>query len=125
MPSMSVAVEGDVSPTVGVAMFTGAQSGEWKAGPVTVTTYPNLKSGGKKVIWKAECTFSFSGANASGAPVTGTERVTLTATTKLLNKGQHQVLVDGDSKTGGDLPPPASNYDNKLTISASGPLKTS
>jgi hypothetical protein len=124
MPAKSVAVEGDVKATVGTMPFTGAQSGTWTAGSISYTSYANLKSGGKKVIWKATCLFSFKGASASGATVTGTETVTVTATTKLLNKGQRSVLVDGDTRTGGDLPAPTPNYDNKLTVSASGPLKT-
>jgi hypothetical protein len=123
MPTNAVAVEGDVSATVGTMPFTGAQSGTWTAGPITYSSYANLKSSGKKVIWKATCTFNFSGANASGAAVTGAETVTVTATTKLLNMGQRNVLVDGDTKTGGDPPTPTS-YDNKLTVSASGTLKT-
>ncbi len=116
-----VAVKGDVSATAGTSPYTGAQSGTWTAGPVSETSYANLKAGGKEVIWKAECTFSFSGANSSGATVTGTEKVTLTATTKLLKKAEHSVLVDGDSKTGGDTPP---TFDNKLSVSASGSLHT-
>jgi hypothetical protein len=121
VPARSVAVDGDVSATAGTAFYTGATSGTWTAGPITATTYENLESGGKKVIWKAECTFSFTGENSGGSAVTGTEKVTLTATTKLLDPGQH-VLVDGDSKTGGDAPP---TFDNKLTVSAAGPLETS
>jgi hypothetical protein len=116
-----VAVKGDVSATAGTSPYTGAQSGTWTAGPITETSYANLKSGSKEVIWKAECTFSFSGANSSGATVTGTEKVTLTAKTTLLKKGEHNVLVDGDSKTGGDTPP---SFDNKLSVSAGGTLKS-
>jgi hypothetical protein len=120
MPPKPVAVEGDVSATAGNQMFTGADSGTWTAGPVSVTSYDNLKVGGRKVVWKATCTFSFSG-KAGNTGVTGAETVTLTATTKLLNKGQNKVLVDGDSKTGGDAAP---TFDNKLSVSASGLLKT-
>ncbi len=122
MAAKSVAVKGDVSATAGTSPYTGAQTGTWTAGPVTETSYAKLKVGGKQVLWKAECTFSFSGANSSGATVTGTEKVTLTATTKLLMKGEHSVLVDGDSKTGGDTPP---SFDNQLSVSAAGPWKTS
>ena len=121
MVAKSAAVKGDVSATAGTSPYTGAQTGTWTAGQVTETSYANLKVGGKEVLWKAECTFSFSGANSSGTTVTGTEKVTLTATTKLLMKGEHSVLVDGDSKTGGDTPP---SFDNKLSVSAAGSWKT-
>jgi hypothetical protein len=121
MPAKSVAVEGDVSATAGTTPYTGADSGTWTAGPVSLTSYGNLKVKGKKVVWKATCTFSFSG-KAGNTTVTGSETVTLTATTKLLNKNQTKVLVDGDSKTGGDAAP---KFDNKLSVSASGPLKSS
>jgi len=83
--------------------------------------------------------------------VTGSETVTLTATTKLLNKNQTKVLVDGDSKTGGETGTrpaatkllnedqnkvhvggdsrtggdAAPRFDSKLSVSASGPLKSS
>jgi len=122
MATKPVAVQGDVSATAGTSPYTGADSGTWTAGTVSETSYANLKSGGKEVVWKAECTFSFSGTNSSsGATVTGSEKVTLTATTKLLKKGEHSVLVDGDSKSGGGTPP---SFDNKLSVSAAGPLKT-
>lgn len=121
MPAKSVAVKGDVSATVGTMPYTGATTGTWTAGPILETSYVNLKSGGKEVVWKAQCTFSFSGANQAGEAKTGSETVTLTAGTTLLKKGESSVLVDGDSKTGGDSPP---SFDNKLSVSASGPLKT-
>lgn len=121
MATKSAAAKGDVSATAGTSPYTGANSGTWTAGPVSETSYANLKSGGKEVVWKAECTFAFTGASSSGATVTGTEKVTLRATAKLLMTGEHHVLVDGDSKTGGDSPP---SFDNKLSASAAGPLQT-
>jgi hypothetical protein len=117
MAAKPVAVEGDVSATVGTAPFTGAEAGTWTAGSVSLTSHANLKVGGKKAVWKATCTFSFTGQSSSGATVNGSETVTLTATTKLLDKSQSSVLVDGDQAQG--------NYGNKLTASATGALKTS
>lgn len=120
MPAKPVAVQGEVSATVGKKMFTGADSGIWTAGPITVSSYDNLKSAGKKVIWRAECTFTFAG-KAGTSSITGTEKVTLSASAKLLGKHQHSVLVDGDAKTGGNSPP---TFDNTLSVSAAGLLKT-
>lgn len=111
-----VAVDGDVTATAGATPYTGAESGTWTAGPITSSSYSALKSGGRPVIWKAECTFAFSGASSSGAAVAGQETVTLTATTKLVNKHQNNVLVDGDEASG--------TYGNKLSVIAGGLLET-
>jgi hypothetical protein len=103
MPAKAVAVEGDVTATAGTAPFTGAESGTWTAGAVSVTTYDDLVVGTRKVVWKATCTFSFTGA------------------TTLLNKSRTSVLVDGDAQTGGDAAP---TFDNRLSVAASGALRT-
>jgi hypothetical protein len=121
MPAKAVAVEGDVTATAGTAPFTGAESGTWTAGAVSVTTYDDLVVGTRKVVWKATCTFSFTGASSSGAAVSGAETVTLTASTTLLNQSRTSVLVDGDAQTGGDAAP---TFDNRLSVAASGALRT-
>jgi hypothetical protein len=96
----NVARQGDVSATPGTTPFTGATSGTWTAGTIGDTPYDKVVSGGAKAISEARCTFSFSGANASGSPVTGSETVTLSAKQTKLQKGASGVLVDGDSATG-------------------------
>lgn len=116
MAIKNVAVLGEVNAIPGDKPFTGADSGVWTAGPVNSTSYAKLKSEGKKVIWKATCNFSFSGSSSSGAAIAGNEIVNLTATVKLLNNSQSNVLVDGDNVTG--------IYGNKLQVSASGKLAT-
>jgi hypothetical protein len=118
MAGKSVAKAGDIKATAGTTMFSPAVSGKWTAGPVTVTTYSKLKTGGSPVAHKAECTFSFTGTGPSpaSAPVSGTSKVTLTAKTTRLQKGKSNVIVDGDSAQ--------DSYGNKLETSASGKLKT-
>lgn len=119
----AVAVEGDVVATPGSVLHTdtsvgsgsSSPAGTWSAGSVSYSTYPGLKSAGKPAIWKAECTFSFSGTNTSGAAVNQTEKVTLTASTQPLNPGQNDVLVDGDTES-------STVYKNQLKATASGPL---
>jgi len=116
VPPDKGAREGDVSATVGTTPFTGADKGTWTAGPITYTTYDRLTSNGTKAISEAECTFSFAGTNSSGATVTGTETVTLSARPTKLQKGASGVLVNGDSASG--------DYENTLTASASQKLGT-
>lgn len=114
----AVAVIGDVTATPSLVLSSKAAggSGTWTAGTVSYSSYSGLKAG-QPVIWKAECAFSFSGANSGGSAVTDDETVTLSATSKKLNKAQNSVLVDGDTLTG--------TKGNKLQVSASGRLKTS
>ena len=109
MPAKPAAGDGDVSATVGKKPFTGADKGTWTAGRVQLTTYAKLKAGGKAVVHKAECTFSFSGT-AGNTTVSGSSTVTLTKTGRPLQKGQQSVLVDGDSAT--------DDFGNKLTASS-------
>jgi hypothetical protein len=112
-----VARQGDVSATPGTAPYTGATSGAWTAGTISDTPYDKIVSGGKKAISEAQCTFSFSGVNdGSGATVTGSETVTLSAKQTKLQKGAAGVIVDGDSATG--------TYGNKLTASGGPKLGT-
>jgi hypothetical protein len=110
MAAKPVAGDGDVSATAGTTPFTGAQGGTWTAGPVQLKTYAKLKAGGMPVVHQAECTFSFSGNNASGATVAGTSTVTLTKPGRLLQKGQQSVLADGDSAT--------DSFGNKLAVTS-------
>ena len=97
-------------------MFTGATSGTWTAGQISDTPYDKIVSGGAKAISEAQCTFNFSGANASGAPVTGSETVTLSARATKLQQGAAGVLVEGDSASG--------TFGNKLTASGGPKLGT-
>lgn len=116
MTSKQVAVEGDVQATAGTTPFTGAASGTWTAGSVTCSSYDQLKIGGSKVIYKAECKFTFNGTSSAPASITGDETVTLEAKSTKLQGGLSKVLVNGDSVTG--------NFGNKLQINASHKLST-
>ena len=71
MPGDSVGVEGDVVATAGLTYLSPADSGAWTPGPVSYQSYSQLAVGGVSVIYEAECTFNFLGANsaASGATV--------------------------------------------------------
>ena len=115
MALKSVAVQGDASASAGSAMYTGATSGSWTAGPVTETKYDVLTSGGKKVIYKAECSFSFVGENSGGSAVTGESSVTLEASGTGLQGGSTFVLVDGESAN--------DSYGNTVSVSASAILQ--
>lgn len=113
-----VVVEGDVKATPGTAPFTGAASGTWTAGPVTVVPYPKLSAGGKKVIYQASCVFNFAGTSPppANSPVSGSETVMLAAKKTTLNAGQSFVLVDGDQQDG--------MFGNKLQATATQKLTT-
>ncbi|MGB3673425.1 MAG: hypothetical protein WA988_03185 [Candidatus Nanopelagicales bacterium] len=118
MVAKKVAVEGDTTATVGTMPFTGADTGTWTAGTIEESAYPKLRCAGTPVIWEATCKFSFIGTGPPPVKPTikGDETVTVTATTNLINKTQHSVLVGGASSVG--------KYGNKLQISATGPLTT-
>ncbi len=112
-----VAVEGEVTATPGTTLFTGADSGTWTAPPsISYKSYTKLTISGRRVVYQAKGTFTFSGLSSSGATITGPETVTLTASTTLLQKGLSNVLVDGDSATG--------IYGNELKVQSNGSLKT-
>jgi hypothetical protein len=110
---VKVAVDGEATATPSATPATGADSGKWTAGEITYTSYPKLKVGGTKVIWKASCTFSFDGKSGN-TPKKASETVTLTATAKKLNKSQNAVLVSGDTKTGPE--------GNTISVTAAGKL---
>ena len=112
----SVAVEGDVSATPGSTPYSGAETGSWTAGAITYQGYDPLTIGGTRVVSEASCTFSFSGASSSGATITGTETVTLSAGGTKLQGGSSKVLVDGDRKAG--------SYGNELLVQTGAKLKT-
>jgi hypothetical protein len=101
MAGNSVAVTGEVVATPGTTPFTGANpGGSWTAGSISMQTYGKLTIGDQPVMHGASCTFSFSGTTGTGAPISGSEVVTLTAGTTVLQKGQSGVLVQGNSATG-------------------------
>ena len=118
MAGKNVAVEGDVVATAGTSPFTGADKGTWTAGQISYQSYAKLTVSGQKVIHEASCTYDFSGTTTDGNPILGKESVTLTASPTLLQKGQSQVLVNGDAAKD-------SKYGNKLEVQTSNVLKTS
>lgn len=118
MAGKKVAVEGDVQAIPGSTFFTGADSGTWSAGQVVYSSYDHLKISESKVIYKAQCKFTFSGFSPAPQknPISGNETVTLEAQSTKLQGGASKVLVDGDSATG--------EFGNKLQVNASHKLST-
>jgi hypothetical protein len=117
--SKRVGVKGDVQPTNGTTQPEKGTGGTWASGPIRYQTYAYLKVGGTPAIYEASCTFTWNGmlkADPSKAHSPEYSTVTLTATTKLTQKGSKKVLVDGDSAQ--------DEYGNKLQVSAAGVLKT-
>lgn len=111
-----VAVDGDANASAGSKNFVDTATGSWTAGPVTVSAYDQLSAGGTKVIYKAECSFTYQGSdNSSGATVPGESSVTLEASGTTLQGGDTFVLVDGDSAE--------DEFGNKIEVSASSPLQ--
>ncbi len=115
--STKAAVTGDVTATPSSVLSPKAAggSGTWTAGTVSYSSYARLKAPAV-VIWKAECTFSFSGATSGGSAVTDSETVTLTAGSTVLQHGANGVLLDGD-QTQGPL-------GNSLSVDATGIVAT-
>jgi uncharacterized Zn-binding protein involved in type VI secretion len=116
----NIALDGDVIAIPGTVPYPPAVSGAWIPGPVIYTSYPNVKSNGRPVIYEARCTFTFTGVGPAPAnnPVSGTEDVTLQASSTSVNDGQSSVLLDGDSETG--------SYGNQLQVIAPmNPIRTS
>ena len=116
-----MAIQSDATATVGTTPYTGAASGTWLTGTISVVSYAKVTIGDQPVISSAKCTFSFSGFAPNGTtPVAGLEDVTLSAaalgTTKLQGTEQ-QVLRDGDQSN-------TSLYSNIISVSASHKLKS-
>ncbi len=91
-----VARDGDVSTTVGTTPFTGATSGTWTAGDLTVTTTGRARADGEEIVTAASCTFSFAGTNGQ-TPVSGTSVVALQPAARKLRFGTAFPLVDGET----------------------------
>ncbi|MFC3077448.1 hypothetical protein ACFODL_05030 [Phenylobacterium terrae] len=91
--------------------------------PLAVVTDPRLKIGGQPVATRASQIFTFSGQNASSAPVTYPSAVTLAAGPTKLRVGGKFVLVDGDvaDDAAAALIIPA----NRIEVSSARKLKTS
>lgn len=98
----TVAVEGDVQAIPGTTPFTGAANGAWAPGSITLESYKKLTSGGKKVIYKATCTFNFTGVSPppANSPVSGSETVVLEAKKTTLNASQSFTLLNGEKQQG-------------------------
>lgn len=116
MATKPVAREGDVTAKVGTTPYTGATSGTWSSGSLTLTTAPLASSDGKVVVVKAESSFTFSGANSSTA-VTGSSSVVLSPGQLLLSIDGTAPLVDGDSAQ--------DAFGNTVSVSSSATLHTS
>lgn len=118
-PSMpkAVAVEGEIKATPSSTPFPPADTGSWAAGPVVEVKHPKLQVKGKAVVLEASCIFTFSGSvSSTGVPVTGSEEVKLSPTTKVLLKSSKSVLVDGDMQIG--------QFGNQLATAPTGHLST-
>ena len=112
----SVATIGDVLATPGTTPFTGAEAGVWTPGPVSHTSYAQLRSSGVPAISEATCIFSFAGTAKGGAAVAGSETVVLRAGPTVLQRGSSGVIVHGDSATG--------EFGNRLAAASAEPLRT-
>jgi hypothetical protein len=111
----SVARKADVTASPGSLFYTGATSGAWTAGSVTVTTTDAARSDGAQVAVKASCTFSFAGSNGQTA-VSGTSSVTLSPASRALTVGGTHPLVDGDSEK--------DSYGNTVEVTSGAALRT-
>ena len=116
MPPEPVACRGDVSARAGTTPSTKADSGTWTAGPVSLTTFDDVKVGGDPVVVEAECTFAFSGTKGTSG-VTDSSTVTLSASDHPLLGSQDSVLVHGDEEE--------DTYGNKVSVSSTRALRTS
>lgn len=115
-----VAVTGEAVATASLSTAPSTQpawTGAWVAGAVTESAYAKLTVGAKAVIHQARCTFTFTGADASGAPVGPlTSTVTLTAAQTVLQKGASSVLRHGDRAS--------DSHGNAVEIRAAGKLRS-
>ncbi len=113
--SRALGRQGDVTASVGTVFFTGATSGTWTAGSVSVTTSDALRSDGSLAATEATCDFTFSGSNGT-SPVAGSSTVKLSPSTRAIRVGGRHPLVDGDAAT--------DAYGNSLQVSSSASVRT-
>lgn len=104
----SVAKVGEIIPTPGSILYSPAVSGAWLPGAIVPTVHDMITITGVNAVKKAECTFTFIGADSNGVPVVGTEKVVLMATSTKLTGGGTGVLKNGDTETG--------TYGNELKV---------
>lgn len=111
-----VAKMGEVVPTPGTQMLSPAVTGAWLPGAVVPTIQDRITITSVNVLKKAECTFTFVGADSNGVPVVGTEKVILEAgSTKLTGDGIG-VLKNGDQRQ--------ESHGNKLEVVTVNVLRT-
>jgi hypothetical protein len=123
--SKPVATAADVSPAASSGTTDSASNtGAWSAGPtpLDVSTAPKLMIGGAPVALAASQTFTFSGSNPSGAPVTYPSSVTLEAKPTKVRSGGKFVLVDGDAAD--DASAALATPPNRISVSSSRKLRT-
>lgn len=123
MSAKNVAVEGDVQAVPGTVPYSPADKGKWTAGSIRSSMYEQLKISGKATIYKAECTFSFTGTqslpNGTQNSVSGSETITLeTKKPTKLQKAISNVLVNGDEIS-------SEKHGNKLQVTTSNKLLSS
>ncbi|ODS24452.1 hypothetical protein AB835_03900 [Candidatus Endobugula sertula] len=117
-----VAKEGDVIPTPSTSTSSIALEptvqGSWKvAEPVRYTSHNKLKYNGTPLIYKAQCTFGFSGTDSSsGKTMTDSETIILQAKPSTLKESGNNVLLHGDKAVG--------KNGNTLTVNSSNTLKS-
>lgn len=108
MTVRKVAVAGDTTATASTLTSLDGAPGTWAAGAVTERSYVRLTVGGKAVIHEAICVFTFTNAN-TGATVP--VNLMLSARSTPLQRGQGNVLLDGDAEVDG--------HGNRLSVNAS------
>lgn len=110
MSTKPVALESMITAIVGTVPYPPAVSGSWTAGTIINTKVIKLSVDGNKVVKKAECTFTFTGVDSIGNPVSGSSKVTLNASTTVLTDNSDNLLVLGDSAN--------DSYGNTLIVSS-------
>jgi hypothetical protein len=115
MATKPVARKGDVTATVGTMPYTGASSGTWSPGTLTVTTAPLASSDGNEVVVKAESSFTFLGSSGN-TTIKGDSSVVLSPGPQLLTIDGSAPLVHGDSAQ--------DAYGNTVSVSSSATLHT-
>lgn len=112
----SVAKMGEIIPTPGTMMYSPAVSGAWLPSAIVPTIHDTITITSVNALKKAECTFTFIGADSNGVPVVGTEKVVLEAGSTTLTGGGIGVLKSGDQKQG--------DHGNKLEVITINVLRT-